>query len=186
MLLKRKRMTRRTLPALALLLCLLTTSNAVAAEPVVFVPAVPITNIFLFNPGELLNGTIAFEHEVALTDWFGISSGFLLTVYRGVFTLPSQPSYVAFGPEVTARFHFTKDAPAGLWAGPSVHVAYIASKSGGAAQQLFGYGLAGTVGYNFVINSHLILQLGGGLGFKDFGDGPQLAPRVNLGLGVGI
>ena len=179
-------MNRRTPPAVALLLSVLITSNAAAAEPVVFVPAVPITNVFLFNAGELLNGTIAFEHEVALTDWFGISSGFLLTVYRGVFTLPSQPSYVAFGPEVTARFHFTKDAPAGLWAGPSVHVAYIASKSGGSAQQLFGYGLAATVGYHFVINSPLILQLVGGLGFKDFGDGPQLSPRVNVGLGVGI
>ena len=146
----------------------------------------PVTSVFLFNAGELLNGTIALEHEVALTRWFGLSSGFLLNVFPGVFAPKGQSSFVAFGPELTARFHFIQDAPLGLWIGPSLYVAYLASNGSGNPRQLFGYGLSGTIGYNFQLSAHVVLQVGGGAGFRDFGDGLMWLPRIHLGVGVAI
>lgn len=140
-------------------------------------------NVLLFNPGDLINGIISVEYERALTSFFGLALGLSVSTFRGAFTPASESSYVALGPELSARFHFIKDAPGGLWIGPSIQGVYIASRSGGAVSRAVGYGLGAAIGYNFMLGEHFVFQLGVGGGLTDYGDGLAWAPRLKLGLG---
>ena len=140
-------------------------------------------NVLLFNPGDLLSGIVSLEYERALASFFGLALGMSVTSFRGAFTPSTDSSYVALGPELSARFHFIKDAPGGLWLGPSVQGVYIASRSGGAVVRSVGYGLGAAIGYNFLLGEHFVFQLGVGGGFNDYGDGLRWAPRLKLGLG---
>jgi len=140
-------------------------------------------NVLLFNPGDLFSGILSMEYERALNPFFGLALGVSVASFRGVFAPSDQESFVAMGPELSARFHFIKDAPGGLWLGPSVQGVYIASRSGGTLTRSFGYGLGAAIGYNFILGRHFVFQLGAGGGFRDFGDGIVWAPRLKLGLG---
>ncbi len=140
-------------------------------------------NILLFNPGDLFSGVISLEYERALAPFFGLAFGASFTTFRGAFTPADTTSYTAFGPEIAARFHFIKDAPGGLWLGPSIQGAYIAARSNGTVSRAFGYGVGAAIGYNFMLFRHFVFQIGAGGGFNDYGDGLAWAPRLKLGLG---
>lgn len=140
-------------------------------------------NVLLFNPGDLFNGVISLEYERALTSFFGLAFGASISTFRGAFNPAANTSYTAFGPEIAARFHFIKDAPGGLWLGPSIQGAYIAARSGGTVTRAFGYGVGAAIGYNFMLFRHFVFQLGAGGGFNDYGEGIAWAPRLKLGLG---
>lgn len=140
-------------------------------------------NVLLINPGDLINGVVSLEYERALTSFFGVVVGLSVTAFRGAFTPVNEASFTAMGPELGARFHFIKNAPGGLWLGPSIQGVYIAARSNGAVTRAFGYGLAASIGYNFILGRHFVLQLGVGGGFTDYGDGLAWAPRFKLGLG---
>jgi hypothetical protein len=140
-------------------------------------------NVLLFNPGDLINGVISIEYERALNSFFGLALGVSVSTFRGAFTPANASSYTAVGPEIAARFHFIKDAPGGLWVGPSIQGVYIASRSQGTVTRAVGYGLGAAIGYNFILGRHFVFQLGVGGGFNDYGDGLAWAPRLKLGLG---
>lgn len=140
-------------------------------------------NILLINPGDLLNGVISVEYERALNDFFGLAVGASVTTFRGAFVPSNHANVIAVGPELSARFHFIRKAPGGLWLGPSINGVYIASSNGGASARAFGYGLGAAVGYNFTLGDHFVLQLGLGGGFNDYGQGLAWSPRFRLGLG---
>ena len=106
-----------------------------------------------------------------------------VAAFRGVFTPVNRRNVVAIGPEVGVRFHFIKDAPGGLWIGPSLSAVYLAERTGGSVTRLFGWGLTAAVGYNFLLGDHFALQLGVGGGFNDYGDGIDWAPHFRLGIG---
>ncbi len=161
----------------------LVSHQAAADEVFVSARGADAPNVLLFNPGDLINGIVSIEYERALNPFFGIVIGASVSTFRGAFTPVDGSSYVAVGPELGARFHFIKDAPGGLWIGPSIQGLYIASRSGGSVSRAFGYGLAASVGYNFILGKHFVFQLGVGGGFNDYGDGIAWAPRLKLGLG---
>ncbi len=140
-------------------------------------------NLLLVNPGALLNGVIALEYERALTPFFGLDFGLSVSTFRGVWVPSDSASVVAFGPEVGVRFHFIRDAPGGLWIGPSISGAYIAARSNGTVVRAFGYGVNAAIGYNFLLGPHFALQLGLGGGFVDYGEGLAWNPNLRLGLG---
>jgi len=133
-------------------------------------------NALVINPGDLFNGVISIEYERALNSFFGITLGASIGLFKGVFAPPAGAYYTAGGPELGVRFHFIRDAPGGLWLGPSVNLYYVAGRA-------FGYGIGAAIGYNFVIGRHFLLQLGIGGGFNDYGDGIQWSPRLRLGIG---
>jgi hypothetical protein len=140
-------------------------------------------NVLLFNPGDLINGIISVEHERALNSFLGVVGGVSVLAFRGAFTPAGQPSLVVVSPEVGVRFHFIKDAPGGLWVGPSLNFGYVAWSSGGPVTRAFSYGLGAAAGYNFILGDHFVLQLGFGGGFADYGDGLIWSPHFRLGLG---
>jgi len=140
-------------------------------------------NVLLLNIGDLLGGIISVEHEHAVNSFLGVSGGLSVLAFRGAFAPAGQPSLVVLSPEVGVRFHFIRDAPGGLWVGPSLNFGYIAWSSGGPVERAFSYGLGAAVGYNFILGDHFVLQLGLGGGFNDYGDGPVWSPRFRLGLG---
>ena len=71
-------------------------------------------NALIVNPGDLFNGVISIEYERALTNFFGITLGASIGVFKGVFAPPAGAYYSAGGPELGVRFHFIRDAPGGL------------------------------------------------------------------------
>lgn len=166
--------------AVALLVGMFGSQTARADELLVARSSTAAPNLLLINPGALLNGVVAIEYERALNSFFGLDFGLSVSTFRGVFTPTDRANVVAFGPEVGVRFHFIKDAPGGLWIGPSLSGAYITS---GNSTRTFGWGLTGAVGYNFLLGDHFALQLGIGGGFKDYGDGIEWGPHFRLGLG---
>lgn len=169
---------------LALVAAAALVSTQASAESVTLTrSSVDSQNVLLFNPGDLFSGIVSVEYERALNPFFGIALGLSVSTFRGVFAPADQASFVAMGPEIGARFHFIKDAPGGLWLGPSIQGVYIASRSSGTVSRAFGYGLAAAIGYNFILGRHFVLQLGVGGGFNDYGDGLAWAPRLKLGLG---
>ncbi|MBL9038566.1 MAG: hypothetical protein JNG84_08650 [Archangium sp.] len=167
-----------TVAALALV-----AQSAVAQEAVSQSSSVESPNVLIFNPGDLINGIVSVEYERALTSFFGLAFGLSVMSFRGAFAPADSATVTALGPELSARFHFIRDAPRGLWIGPSIQGVYIAARSGGTVNRAFGYGLGAAVGYNFSLGHHFVLQLGVGGGFNDYGEGIAWAPRFRLGLG---
>lgn len=141
-------------------------------------------NLLLINPGDLLSGVVSLEYERALNPWFGITGGLSVWAFRGPFIPFNQPYYTAFVPEVGVKFHFIRDAPAGLWFGPTISAGYVASRSDGSLSRAFAWGLGASVGYNFVFGRHFTFQIGAGGRFTDYGDGLYWSPRLILGLGA--
>lgn len=140
-------------------------------------------NLLLINVGALLNGVVQLEYERALNSFFGIDFGLSVSTFRGVFAPTGSASVVAFGPEVGVRFHFIRDAPGGLWIGPSISGAYVAASSNGTVVRAFGWGVNAAIGYNFFFGRHFALQLGIGGGFVEYGYGFEWAPHFRVGLG---
>jgi hypothetical protein len=140
-------------------------------------------NLLLINPGDLFNGVVSLEYERALGPWFGISLGVSVWAFHGLFQPMGDPSYLAVGPELAAKFHFIRDAPGGLWLGPTVNFNYVISTSTGALSRPWSWGLGAAIGYNFIIGDHFTFQIGGGGQFVDYGDRLVWVPRLLLGLG---
>ena len=141
-------------------------------------------NTLLINPGDLFGGVISIEYERAVARWFGLTAGFSVWAFRGVFTPPGETTFTGISPEFGARFHFVRDAPGGLWLGPYVSAGYLFTSSGGALARAWAWGLGAAVGYNFIFGQHFTFQLGVGGGFTDYGDRLAWAPRLRLGLGA--
>lgn len=169
---------------LAALLVSTVLSQPARAEQIIVEPTAPSApNLLLINPGALLNGVVAIEYERALNSFLGLDFGLSFSTFRGVFLPADRGSVVAVGPEVGVRFHFIKDAPGGLWIGPSVSAVYVASRTGSALTRAFGWGLNAAIGYNFLLGDHFALQLGVGGGFNEYGYGIEWGPAFRLGLG---
>jgi hypothetical protein len=172
----------RVLPLLALL-------GATAASADTFIevrdsqPRVG-RNLLLINPGDLFSGVLSLEYEGALSPRFGLTGGFSVWSFRGVFSPPSDPSYTVISPEFGARVHFIRDAPGGLWVGPYVSAGYVAGRSSGPLYRAWSWGVGAAFGYNFIIGRWFSFQLGAGGGFVDYGDRLVWAPRLKLGVGV--
>ncbi len=141
-------------------------------------------NMLLVNPGDLFSGVISLEYERALLPWFGLTAGVSLWTFRGVFTPLGEPTYTGVGPELGARFHFIRDAPRGLWVGPSISAGYQLGRSDGAVSRLWSWGLGAGVGYNFVFFRFFTFQLGAAGGFVDYGEKLVWSPRLKLGVGA--
>jgi hypothetical protein len=139
-------------------------------------------NLLLINPGDLINGVISLEYERALSPWFGLTIGASVWAFRG-WTFGQNDTYFAFLPELGARFHFIRDAPGGLFIGPTVSAGYVASSSG-TLTSAFAWGLGASVGYNFIIGRNFTFQLGVGGRFTDYGGNLVWSPRLLLGLGA--
>ena len=140
-------------------------------------------NVFLINPGDLIDGVISVEYERALNSFFGLEFGLGVGAFRGAFLSSDRTTVFAIAPEVGIRVHFIRDAPGGLWFGPAISAAYIAATSDGEVARAFGYGLTAAIGYNFFLGDHFALQLGVGGGFNDYGYGLEWSPHFRLGLG---
>ncbi|MDP1821714.1 MAG: hypothetical protein Q8L48_00650 [Archangium sp.] len=97
-----------------------------------------------------------------------------------MFNPPVTAQVIAIAPEVGLRFHFIRNAPGGLWIGPSINAAYIAGTN---PPRAFGFGFGAAVGYNFIF-SHFVLQLGVGGAVLDYGEGFVWSPHFRVGLGV--
>jgi hypothetical protein len=141
-------------------------------------------NLLLVNAGDLLDGVLSLEYERALAPWFGLSAGLSLWTFRGVLAPQTDPYFVAFGPQLGARFHPNRDAPGGLWLGPTVSVDYLASRSDGPLARAWSWGLGADIGYTFILNRSLSFQLGGGGRFIDYGDRVVWSPRLVIALGT--
>lgn len=173
----------RWLPMLSLAVALALPLSA-RAQPVEVVRTREVgENMLLFNAGDLLTGVINLEYERALGRWFGLVGGFSVAAYRGAFVPENRESVVGFGPEIGARVHFIRDAPAGLWLGPYLTGLILTSTVGGASFRPIGWGVGAAAGYNFVLGSHFVIQLGVGGGLTDYGDRVVWSPRFRLGLG---
>jgi len=153
-----------------------------AAQPVTIAASGP-QNVLLVNPGDLFSGIITVEYERALSRWFGLSLGASLWAYRGPFAGQGE-WFPSFGPELGLRLHVIRDAPGGLWIGPSVTFGYVAPGTAGDPVRPWAWGLGGALGYNFILFRHLVFQLGAGGGFTDYGRGYVWSPRLRLGLGA--
>jgi hypothetical protein len=140
--------------------------------------------MLLVNPGDLFGGVVSLEYERALASWFGITAGLSVLSFHGLFAPASEPTFIAVGPELGARFHFIRDAPGGLWLGPTVSAAYLFSRSDGAVTAPLAWGLGAAIGYNFILGHHFTFQIGAGGGFTDYGDRLVWSPRLRLGLGA--
>ncbi len=141
-------------------------------------------NMILVNPGDLFSGVISMEYERALASWFGLTAGFSVWTFRGVFAPLGEPSFQGISPEFGMRFHFIKDAPGGLFFGPTISAGYLFARSDGALSRAWAWGLGAVLGYNFIFGEHFAFQLGLGGGFTDYGDRLVWAPRLRLGLGA--
>lgn len=146
--------------------------------------ASPTPNLLVVNVGDLLGGVVNVEYERALSSWFGLTAGLSVWAFHGVFTPPAEPFFTGVSPELGFRFHFIRDAPGGLWIGPSVSAGYLFSRSEGTLTRVWAWGVGGQVGYNFIFGQHFTFQLGAGGGFVDYGDHLAWAPRLRLGLGA--
>ncbi len=166
--------------AVALLVGMFGSQTARADEILVARGPTASPNLLLINPGALLNGVVAIEYERALNSFFGLDFGLSVSTFPSVFSPAGRDNVVALAPDIGVRFHFIKDAPGGLWIGPSLSGAYLFRDVG---NQRVGWGLTGAVGYNFLFGDHFALQLGVGGGFKDYGDGIEWGPHFRLGLG---
>lgn len=138
-------------------------------------------NLLLVNPGDLLNGVITLEYERALSPWFGVTIGASLWAFAPVW---GGTTYTAFVPEVGARIHFVREAPAGLFIGPTLSAGYVANRSDGPVVRVFAWGLGVSAGYNFVFGRHFTFQLGIGGRVTDYGNSLVWSPRLLLGLGA--
>jgi hypothetical protein len=142
-------------------------------------------NLLVIDPGDLFNGVISVEYERALSRHFGITVGASVWAFHGPFSFyDSSGYYTAFMPELGARFHFIREAPGGLWIGPTVSAGYVAANSTGQVSRNIAWGLGAAAGYNFVIGRHFTFQLGVGGRFTDYGDRLVWSPRLILGLGA--
>ncbi len=141
-------------------------------------------NMLLINPGDLLSGVVSLEYERALTTWFGLTAGLSVGVFRGPLVPLGQPAYLGLGPEFGARFHFIRNAPGGLWLGPSISAGYLYSNADGTLARVWSWGIGAAIGYNFVIGQHFTVQIGAGGRFTDYGDRLVWSPRLMLGLGA--
>ncbi len=141
-------------------------------------------NLLLLNVGDLLGGVVSVEYERALASWFGLTAGVSVWTFRGLYTPLGEPAYTGISPELGARFHFIRDAPGGLWFGPTLSAGYLFSSSTGTLNRVWSWGVGAAVGYNFIFGRHFTFQLGVGGGFTDYGDRIVWSPRLRLGLGV--
>lgn len=136
-------------------------------------------NVVLFNAGDLLNGLVTLEYEFGITHWLGLEFAMSVLAFQGVFTPPVSVQVVALAPEIGLRLHLIRNAPGGLWVGPSVNAAYI---TGTDPPQAWGIGFGAAVGYNFFLGP-FALQVGVGGAVQDYGEGWVWSPRFRLGLG---
>ena len=145
----------------------------------------PTPNLILVNVGDLFSGLVSLEYERAIASWFGLTAGLSVLTFHGLFTPPGDPAFVGINPELGARFHFVRDAPGGLWLGPSLSAGYMFARTdGGPVTNPFSWGLGAAIGYNFIFGRHFTLQLGAGGGFTAYGDRLVWSPRLRLGLGA--
>ncbi len=140
-------------------------------------------NVLLVNPGDLFNGLVTLEYERGVTSLLGIEVGMSVLAFRGVFDPPVKAHVIAVAPELGVRFHFIRNAPGGLWIGPSINAAYIAPASSDTPPRAFGFGFGAAVGYNFILRN-FVLQLGVGGAVHDYGEGFVWSPRFRLGIGA--
>jgi len=112
---------------------LVLTASLVFAEPVglsVERAADVPKNVAFMNLGDLLNGSISIEYERALTRWFGVNLGIGMRGFVGPFDTRGE-WLTAANTEVGVRFHFLREAPGGLWVGPSVKGAALITAANG-------------------------------------------------------
>lgn len=135
-------------------------------------------NLILVNPGDLLFGVVSLEYERALNPWFGLTAGISVAAFPGVPL--GTPFFAGINPEFGLKFHFIRDAPGGLWFGPTVSAGYLFERP----DRPWTWGLGAGIGYNFIFGRHFTFQLGAGGGFTDYGDRLVWSPRLKLGLGA--
>lgn len=138
----------------------------------------PRYNALTIQPIELFSGTLNLEYEGVVMPYLTFTAGLNLLLYRGVFPVTYQQSF-GVGPELGARFYPMREAPAGLWFGPSAGVSYIRNESGGKFADSLGYSVGAMVGYNVIIN-RFEASLGLGGGWIDYSSNPTGAERVGM------
>ena len=57
-------------------------------------------NMILVNPGDLFSGVISLEYERALARWFGLTAGFSVRTFRGVFAPTGEPTFQGISPRL--------------------------------------------------------------------------------------
>jgi hypothetical protein len=109
----------------------------------------------------------------------GLEFAMSVLAFHSVFNPPVTTQVVAISPEIGLRLHLIRNAPGGLWIGPSVNAAYI---TGTDPPRAYGFGFGAAVGYNFFLGP-FALQVGVGGAVQDYGEGWVWSPRFRLGLG---
>ncbi|MGV3624057.1 MAG: hypothetical protein ACO1OB_24785 [Archangium sp.] len=159
-----------------------------AAAPVVTQAPLPVRqatlNVLTVNPADLLSGIASIEYERVVTPWLGVSGGIAVWSFRGILIPYDQPSVVGIAPELGARFHLSSNAPGGFWLGPTAMFGTLFSRTDGELARGWSWGVALAAGYTFLLDEHLVFQLGGSSGFIDYGDRIVWSPRLRLALGV--
>lgn len=141
-------------------------------------------NVLTVNPADLLSGIASIEYERVVAPWLGLSGGVAVWSFRGILLPEGEPSFVGLAPELGARFHLLSNAPGGFWLGPTVMVGALFAREGGELARNWSWGVALAAGYTFILDEHLVFQIGGSSGVIDHGEGIVWSPRLRLALGV--
>jgi hypothetical protein len=141
------------------------------------------------NPVELFSGTFNIEYEQALNPAVSVYGGLNYLYFKGISATDANAATV-FGPEAGLRLYLIGDAPAGIWLGPYLGVAYVHNRDSSTPDTL-GYGFGAMAGVNLIF-SRINLSFGLGTGWVDYTapvDGRRVGlygfiPRARLALGV--
>jgi hypothetical protein len=135
--------------ALVLALC----HTAAWAQPTVTLDQVdaPRRSALTVQPVELFSGTLNVEYEGAVLPFLTLTAGVNLLLFRGVFPATYQRAF-GVGPELGVRFYPWREAPAGVWFGPSGGVSYLRRDSAGTVTERLGYSVGAMLGYSVIID----------------------------------
>lgn len=156
-----------TAPALlaALLITLLCTSTAFAAEPTpasgAAEPAAPMWTLQV-DPLTTALGFVHLQVERALAPHWSIYLGPHARLFNSLLDDLDEP-FTGLGVEMGVRYFFYGAAPSGLWAQIRGVIARLSTARGGGQSGLGGYASA-LVGYNAIFAGRWVL--GGGLGVQ--------------------
>jgi hypothetical protein len=166
-------------------------STAKAEAPEVMRHADGVRSTVTVSPIELFSGQFNIEYEHALRDYFSLYGGLNFLAFRGVWAVDYDRAF-AVGPEFGARAYLIGNAPAGLWVGPYVGLAYVSNTYNGSTVSSLGYGVGAMAGVNLLIK-WFNLSLGAGTGWIDYSSVPShdhrvgmygFVPRLRLAVGV--
>ncbi|MCA9602212.1 MAG: hypothetical protein KC417_09320, partial [Myxococcales bacterium] len=131
------------------------------------------------NPIDLVNGYVNFEIDTAIASALSFHAGLNFLVWDGVWEEHSGDAF-AIAPELGLRLYPFLSAPAGLWIGPFVGVAYVSVDNGNDSASTAGVYAGGEIGFTLILFDFLAGSVGAGLGYQDLSavvDGARIGPH---------